>query len=731
MIDSVRCLICRLLVLGALLSVFCLPSDAAENLPPLDLNDGSDLPLIDLSHESARHVLIAAGTQEVYQGHPTTLLMPDGKTLFAVWSINHGGHAGPMAKSVDGGLTWQRLDETLPTGFSTHQNCPSIYRLIDPQGKARIWVWSAWLGKKGGPGMPSIMSADDGATWEEMPPLNFPCTMTFSSIVQLKDGRSLGLYHARPKQNPKLPPQALQTITADGGLSWSQPRVVASVEGKSPCEPDVFRSPDGKELCCLMRENSHRGRSLMMFSQDEGETWSTPVDTPWGLSGDRHQEILLPDGRYFIAFRDMAPNSPSRSHFVAWVGTYDAIRSGRGGDYRIKLLHNYAEKVTDCGYPGIALLPDGTILATTYIKYAPGSEKHSVVSVRLKIAETDALRSQKPSPSPAPTDIDRLVPDLMEKHHVPGVSIIGIRDRKIALERTYGVKSAGSPDPVDSHTLFEACSMSKPLAAYAILKLVEQGKLDLDRPLNSYLDKPYLNGEPLHEKITARMVLEHTTGFPNWRKKGEPLRVLFEPGTKYIYSGEGFTFLQRVVEHITEKPFHTFIDAALLGPLGFDQGGYVWRDDYGALAAAGHDAQGLLKENRSLYRRPNIAYSLYCTPHEYALFLIEMMREDRSAPYSLTARSIAEMMKPVIVATGREPIQRPGWTSTGSSQRSLGWGVDPGKPENRVYHSGSNGTGFRCYSEFNPTTGSGIVIMTNSMSGSELWKELIAAVGLP
>ena len=234
--------------------------------------EGPDLPVLDLSGETERHVVVAAGTTETYQGHPTTLRMPDGKTVFCVWCVNHGGAAGPMARSDDGGKTWSRIDDRLPPGFKKHQNCPSIYRLEDPKGVARLWVWSAALGKRGGPGMPSIMSEDGGATWTEMPPLGFPCVMTFSSILRLKDGRYLGLYHAGPNGADRSPLRVFQTITADGGFHWSEPKLVASVEGKNPCEPFVFRSPNGDQLCCLLRENTHRGRSLMMFSDDEGET---------------------------------------------------------------------------------------------------------------------------------------------------------------------------------------------------------------------------------------------------------------------------------------------------------------------------------------------------------------------------------------------------------------------------------------------------------------------------
>jgi hypothetical protein len=95
-----------------------------------------------------------------------------------------------------------------------------------------------------------------------------------------------------------------------------------------------------------------------------------------------------------ICFRDQALNSPTKGHFVAWVGTYEDLRQGRPGQYRVKLLHNHPPARTgDCGYPGVELLPDDTIVATTYVKYAPGPEKHSVVSVRFKLSETDKLLS--------------------------------------------------------------------------------------------------------------------------------------------------------------------------------------------------------------------------------------------------------------------------------------------------------------------------------------------------
>ena len=342
-----------------------------------------NLPTINISGETGRQVVIAEGTEEIYQGHPTTVLLPDGKTLYCVWSIGHGGHAGPMAVSHNGGLTWKRMDDQLPEGFTKHENCPSIYRMMDMNtGKVRLWVFSAW------PDMPRILSEDGGKTWTEKPALGFECVMTFSSVVRLKDGKYMGFYHRRKGESLEV----LQAKTEDGGMTWSVPEVIADVEGEKPCEPFVFRSPNQKDLCCLMRENTHTGRSLMMFSNDEGKTWSKPVDTPWGLTGDRHMGVYTKDGRLVIAFHDKAINSPTHNHFVAWVGTYDDIKNGKPGEYRLKLLHSFAGG--DCGYPGMEILPDGTIIATTYIKYREGKSKHSVVSTRFQMEEVDKMAAK-------------------------------------------------------------------------------------------------------------------------------------------------------------------------------------------------------------------------------------------------------------------------------------------------------------------------------------------------
>ena len=362
-------------------------------------------PVKDLSADKSGDVVVAAGTERDYQGHPTTVQTADGR-IIAVWCTPHGGHCGPAAESKDGGRTWTRIDDRFPASYQDHGNCPSIYRLVGPDGKARLWVWSQTKRRAGDkPGdvwtcrkdisraMPSVMSEDEGKTWKEMPMLGgkFACVMAFSSIVRLKDGSYLGMFHIGPSGADKPPLRVKQSVTKDGGFTWSDPVEICCVEGKNPCEPYVFRSPKGDELCCVMRENSRKGHSLMMFSRDEGKTWSPAVYTPWALTGDRHQGVQLADGRLCIVFRDMAPGSPTRGHFVGWVGSYDELTSGESGQsYRIKLLHSYAS--WDCGYPGIHLLEDGTLLVTTYIKYWDDKRLQSVVSKRFLIEQNGSPR---------------------------------------------------------------------------------------------------------------------------------------------------------------------------------------------------------------------------------------------------------------------------------------------------------------------------------------------------
>tara|TARA_Y100000588_G_scaffold320966_2_gene351872 strand:+ start:9510 stop:10556 length:1047 start_codon:yes stop_codon:yes gene_type:complete len=348
--------------------------------------------LVEISEETGRHVLIAEGTEEVYQGHPTTVLMPDGRTMFCTWCINHGGHCGPLARSDDGGLSWERVKT--PDNWRSVYNCPSIYLLEDPDGVRRLHVFAARSDDEGV--MQHSVSEDDGLTWSPFVGIGMPCIMAFTTMTRLKNGDYLGLYPRGKDDRDQSPLKMWQSTSKDGGLTWSEPSLFAEDEarGRDPDEPEFVRSPDGNQLLVLFRENLRKGHSLMVVSDDEGESWSDLCETPWGLTGDRHKACYAPDGRLVVVFRDMAPKSPSGGSFVAWVGRYEDVIAGRSGQFRIKLLHQHVEpgnsrQECDCGYPGLELLPDGTFVATTYVNYKPGPEKNSVVSVRFRLDEFD------------------------------------------------------------------------------------------------------------------------------------------------------------------------------------------------------------------------------------------------------------------------------------------------------------------------------------------------------
>ena len=345
----------------------------------------SPLPLVDLSGERSRQTVVARGTAETYQGHPTTVLLPDRSTLLCVWTLGHGGACGPLKRSADGGRTWSEL-LPVPASWSTTRNCPAIYRLSDPAGTARLVVY-AGEGPDGN--IHASHSTDDGATWTDMRSVGLAGVMPFCTIEPIRGGRALlGLTNIRrPGETREVRSNVVvQSESTDGGLTWQPWRIILDLPGLKPCEPWLVRSPAGDELLCLLRENVRRV-SFLMVSRDEGASWSPHRPLPSGLRGDRHVARYLPDGRLVVCFRDTEPGSPTRDHFVAWIGTYADIVAGRPGQYRVKLLHSY--KGADCGYPGVEVLPDGTVVATTYLKYAPGPERNSVVSVRFHPRETD------------------------------------------------------------------------------------------------------------------------------------------------------------------------------------------------------------------------------------------------------------------------------------------------------------------------------------------------------
>jgi hypothetical protein len=298
-----------------------------------------------------------------------------------------------MKRSADGGLTWsERI--SVPENWATSLETPTIHRVVGADGTKRLILFSGLFPAR------LSMSADDGLSWTSlMPAGDWGGIVVMSALVELRDGRGryMAMFHDDGRFFNKNPHQEnppiftlYTTFSNDGGLTWSFPQAVYRSSKVQLCEPGIVRSPDGWTLAALLRENSRTRNSFVMFSPDEGKSWSEPRQLPGALTGDRHTGKYAPDGRLLVSFRDMTHESPTRGDWVAWVGTFDEILRGGEGQYRVRLMDN--TKDADCAYPGVEVLPDGTFVLTTYGHWTAGAEPY-IVSVRLKLEELDRLAS--------------------------------------------------------------------------------------------------------------------------------------------------------------------------------------------------------------------------------------------------------------------------------------------------------------------------------------------------
>jgi CubicO group peptidase (beta-lactamase class C family) len=357
----------------------------------------------------------------------------------------------------------------------------------------------------------------------------------------------------------------------------------------------------------------------------------------------------------------------------------------------------------------------------------------------LRLAAADAMRRLSP---PAPLSDERLaahvawlnrrVPELMRDSRVPGVSIAILQRGEVAWAQGFGVRDARSGEAVTTDTVFEAASMSKPIFGLLAMQLVQEGRLDLDRPLVDYLGHDYLPDQPEHRRITGRMALTHRTGFTNWRagydEMGGPLLLPFAPGSEYSYSGEGILFLQRAIEAITGEPLDRLAQERLFVPLGLVRTSFVWTEAIEADLASGHRDDGRFKE-RTRYRKPNAAYSLYTTPTEYARLMLTLQRPEIVGKGALTQETIGRMLQRELRVGDDNAVSRPGLARSVATYRALGWSLDVTPEGDIVEHSGSNSSGFRSFGQFNPAKGSGLVIFANGDSGYGLRTAVIEQIG--
>ena len=293
------------------------------------------------------------------------------------------------------------------------------------------------------------------------------------------------------------------------------------------------------------------------------------------------------------------------------------------------------------------------------------------------------------------------------------------------------MKKSGSDAPVDENTLFEAGSVSKTVFAYAVMKLCEKGVLSLDTPLTQYVSERWITDDPRFEQITARHVLSHQSGLQNWRSAEDPLRIHFDPGTSFQYSGEGYSFLQLVVAHLTGRvstdscetlfdglsvcatEIDSYLKTSLLRPLGMATSGYVWEAG-SPLVADGHDRDGA-PTGRSgttpiLAARYGAAGNLSTSAAEYARFLIEILDPKPSDEFRLTTASRAEMLRPQVKVDD-------------ASSWALGWQVLHRDKGDLLSHGGDN-PGYKAFVLASAERKSGYVILTNGDNGTEVLGKL-------
>lgn len=330
-------------------------------------------------------------------------------------------------------------------------------------------------------------------------------------------------------------------------------------------------------------------------------------------------------------------------------------------------------------------------------------------------------------------EIDATVSRLMSAAEVTGAGIAIFNSGKVAYLKTYGFRDKDRKLPLTENSVMAGASFTKVAFTYLVMQLVDDRTLDLDKPVQEYLPRPLpdypayrdLANDPRYKRITARMLLSHTSGFPNFRGLNDDLKlnINFEPGSRYAYSGEGMQLLQLVVETITKTPLKDLMHDRVFQPLGMSRSSMVseegFEDDY----ASGYDEWG-----RSLgHQQRKIAAaagSIETTPRDFTRFMQAVIEGKR------LRRSTRELMlSPQIQIFSKH--QFPTLATTTSDENKairlsygLGWGLY-WSPYGKAFFKEGHDEGFRNYTVVFDKPKDGIVIMTNSSNGEGIFKELL------
>ena len=304
--------------------------------------------------------------------------------------------------------------------------------------------------------------------------------------------------------------------------------------------------------------------------------------------------------------------------------------------------------------------------------------------------------------------IDKRIEQVLDSTGIPGFSIAILNVGQTDFIKSYGYRSNETKEAVNQQTRFEAASLTKPILAYCVLKLMEQGKIELDKPLYQYYEYADLAHDNRYKLITARMVLSHTSGLPNWRKdrKSPKLKFLRKPGNKFGYSGEGFVYLQKVVEHILDSDLNSIAKEFLFAPLNMENSSLVFEEN--GNYAVGHNKEHEARK-KSRPNKANAAYSLHTTAEDYGKFLHELLDP------KFIDKTLIEQ------AFSRESLMK-------KEDQSLGWGLGMGinqtETDQYIWHWGDNGV-FKAFFILSPKQERAFVYFSNSQSGLSIVKRII------
>ncbi|MHA7130184.1 serine hydrolase domain-containing protein [Algoriphagus namhaensis] len=295
---------------------------------------------------------------------------------------------------------------------------------------------------------------------------------------------------------------------------------------------------------------------------------------------------------------------------------------------------------------------------------------------------------------------------IIQTQQIPAISLAYIESGAVKMELASGKKS--ETETVGDQTVFDAASLSKPVFAYLVMKLVDEGTLDLDTPLAQYYDYTDLKGQKNYPKVTARMILSHTSGLPNWRKN--KLKFIHAPDEKYSYSGEGYVWLQRVIENLKEKSLEHLAQAYVFEPLGMNRSSYIFSEKLSNDFSISYKKDGESRPKTGP-GQANAAASLQTTASDYAKFLVALL-----AGNGISEELQNQMFTPVKPVQAKEENPQIFW--------GLGVGIQQTPSGMQIFQWGDNWT-FRGYFTANIEDQNALVYFTNSENGLIPVRELV------